>query len=114
MCVDFCQNNLSWFTHERVISVSLVLIRISGLTKLTRILKLLLTAIIPQFISSELPLVIVLSVCELVTIFIFLFKYTYQKCSVEYVLLIGVFGGLISSVEDMLSTIFEYEYYFLG
>lgn len=80
--VDFDQNYLSWFRYQRTITVSLILFRISGLTKLSRILKLLLIAIMPQFISSEFPLVIVLSVCELLTICMFLFKFTYQKVSV--------------------------------
>ena len=79
---DSNQNNISGVCQPVVSTVIHGIYRISGLTKLSRVLKLVMVAIVPQFVSTALPLVIILSICEIITICVFFLKYTYQKCSV--------------------------------
>jgi hypothetical protein len=76
--------------------------------------KLNLVALVPIVIGSKLGVVAVLSACQLLSSFIFLFKFTYQRVGCEYILLVGMFCGLISAIEDIMETVFGFSYLYVG
>lgn len=63
--------------------------------------KLNIIATLPLLISEILVTVIVVAICQVLSLSAFLLKFTYQKCIYEYILLIGVFCGIISAIEHV-------------
>jgi hypothetical protein len=43
-------------------------------------------------------IVIVIGLCQAISLSAFFFKFTYQKIKYEYILLVGAFTGMVSSV----------------
>jgi hypothetical protein len=62
------------------------------------VVKLNLIAILPLILSNQLIFVIVVAVCQMVSVAAFFFKFTYQRTAYEYLLLVGVFSGAVSAV----------------
>jgi hypothetical protein len=65
---------------------------------LVRIARLNVIAILPLLTSNRLIVVIAVALCQVLSTSVFFFKFTYQKCIYEYVLLVGIFSGLVSAV----------------
>lgn len=76
--------------------------------------KLNVIATLPLLISELLVSVIVVAICQTLSLSAFFLKFTYQKCIYEYILLIGVFCGIISAIEHVFSTILNLPYLFIG
>lgn len=46
-------------------------------------------------------MVIVLTLCQAISLLAYFFKFTYQRIELEYILLIGTFTGIISAIENV-------------
>jgi hypothetical protein len=73
-----------------------------------------LIAVLPLFISLHLAVVVVISLCQLLSCSAYFFKFTYQHCAYEYLVLVGVFCGFVSVAEDVFESIFGFHYLFIG
>lgn len=71
-------------------------------------------AVLPLLISSPLMVSIVVAMCQLVSTGAFFFKFTYQKLAYEYLLLAGVFCGMLSALESIFEAVFGLGYVFFG
>lgn len=108
------ENNLFQFSDTRTGTVHVLLIRISTINKLVRVVKLNVIGLLPLVVQTQLVIVVVVALCQAISLCAFFLKFTYQKCIYEYVLLVGVFCGFISAVENVFETIFALPYLFIG
>jgi hypothetical protein len=58
--------------------------------------------------------VVLFSVFQLLQAFLFCLKFTYQQSSIEYILMIGVIGGLVSAFEAVVRLLLGTPQFFLG
>lgn len=64
--------------------------------------KLNLIALLPLTVPAQLVVVIVLMLCQAVSLIAYFFKFTYQRIEFEYILLVGAFTGMISALENVI------------
>ncbi len=112
--INNMQDNELRLSDKGICAVIIIKCRISTVIRLIRVFKLTLMAILHLIIHNMVISVIILSLIQTISMVLFLFKFTYQKCIYEHALLIGVFCGIVSSVERLVETIFGFPYLFLG
>jgi hypothetical protein len=66
-----------------------------------RVVKLNIIGLLPLIVHTQLVVVVVVALCQAISLCAFFLKFTYQKCIYEYVLLVCVFFGFISAVENV-------------
>jgi hypothetical protein len=76
--------------------------------------KLNVIAVLPLLFSAQIVVGIVVAVSQLVSTGAFYFKFTYQKLAYEYLLLAGVFCGMLSALESIFEAVFGLGYSFFG
>lgn len=108
------KNHLFQFCLKVALTVFLKIYRISTINKTFRILKLEILAILPFVTDSNMLVVILMLAFQSISIIIFVFKFTYQKCNLQYILLLGILCGFISAVENLAQVIFQVRYFFIG
>lgn len=108
------QDHLLQLSHPRTSTVLALSFRISTINKLVRVVKLNVIGLLPLVIPAQLIVVVVVALCQVISLSVFFIKFTYQKCLYEYVLLVGVFCGFVSAVENVFETIFALPYLFIG
>jgi hypothetical protein len=81
---------------------------------LTRLAKLNGIAVLPLLVSAPIVVSIVAAMCQLVSTGAFFFKFTYQRLAYEYLLLAGIFCGMLSALESIFEAVFGLNYIFFG
>jgi hypothetical protein len=66
-----------------------------------RVVKLNVVGLLPLVVGGQLVVVVVVALCQAISLSAFFLKFTYQKCLYEYVLLVCVFCGFVSAVENV-------------
>lgn len=95
------QDHLLQLSHARTRPVLPLLPRISTINKLVRVVKLNIIGLLPLIVHTQLVVVVVVALCQAISLCAFFLKFTYQKCIYEYVLLVCVFFGFISAVANV-------------
>ncbi len=108
------KNHLFQFCLKVAFTVFLKIYRISTINKTFRILKLEILAILPFVTDSNMLVVILMLAFQSISIIIIVFKFTYQKCNLQYILLLGILCGFISALENIAQVIFQVRYFFIG
>lgn len=77
-------------------------------------MKLNVMAVLPLLVSAQMVVVIVVAACQLISTVAFFFKFTYQKLAYEYLLLAGIFCGMVSAIDSISYLVLGLRYFFFG
>lgn len=107
------KNHSNYIDRQITFVVKIFLYRISGFSKIFRIIKIFILVLLPLIASIQ-----VYSIASLILQFLSLIvvwkKFTYQLLAAEYYLLIGTICGIISSIDLLIYTLANQPYCYLG
>jgi hypothetical protein len=62
------------------------------------VVKLIVIGLLPLVVDKQIVIVVVVALCQAISLCAFFLKFTYQKVIYEYVLLVCVFSGFLSAI----------------